>query len=189
MVVNVNPAASRLLSETEWPDRDSLDLALISAIQAGLPLCPYPYAEIGKRIGMDEAEVILRLERMQEKKLIKRMGVVVRHRELGYRANAMVVWDIPDEQIQMSGRCISQLQFVTLCYQRPRRLPDWRYNLFCMIHGKNRTEVLTKIEFLKQQCALEKIPNQVLFSRRCFKQRGARYVCEPNTKDCSHGQN
>ena len=73
--------------------------ALIAAIQEGLPLVSRPYADIAERIGMEESEGIQRVGDLQSNGAIKRMGVVVRHHELGYRANAMVVWDAPDAQI------------------------------------------------------------------------------------------
>jgi len=110
-----------------------------------------------------------------ENGVIKRLGVVVRHHELGYRANAMTVWNIPDEQVSEVGRCIGHFEFVTLCYRRPRRLPDWPYNLFTMIHGRDRDEVLANIDHLVHECGLGSIEREVLFSQRRFKQRGAIY--------------
>jgi len=154
---------------------DERDQALITLIQTGLPLSATPYADLGKKIAMDENEVIERLKRLANGKVIKRFGVVVRHHELGYRANAMTVWNIPDERVRELGPCMGQFEFVTLCYQRPRRLPDWSYNLFTMIHGKDRDDVLMNIQTLIERCSLEKIDHEVLFSTRRFKQRGAIY--------------
>jgi siroheme decarboxylase len=151
------------------------DLELVEAIQAGLPLVSRPYAAIGACIGMEEAEVIARLGGLLRDGVIKRMGVVVRHHELGYRSNAMVVWDIPDERVARLGPCMGKFDFVTLCYRRPRRLPDWPYNLFCMIHGRDRAGVLANVAQLVEQCALQGVRHEVLFSRRRFKQRGAYY--------------
>ena len=151
------------------------DQLLIEAIQGGLPLVSRPYAAIGKGIGMSEAEVITRLSQLLRSGVIKRFGVVVCHRKLGYRANAMVVWDVPDEQVAALGQRLGQFECVTLCYRRARHLPDWPYNLFCMIHGKDRNMVLDKLDELVEQCNLSHIPHQVLFSRHCFKQRGAIY--------------
>jgi len=99
----------------------------------------------------------------------------VRHHELGYRANAMVVWDVPDEQVEQIGLQLGDQDCVTLCYQRPRRLPDWSYNLFCMVHGRDRGEVLACIDRITAALAIDTIPHEVLFSGRRFKQRGARY--------------
>jgi DNA-binding Lrp family transcriptional regulator len=152
------------------------DRLLIAAIQDGLPLHPQPYAEIGRRIGMHETQVIARLRALQENGVIKRLGVIVRHHELGYRANAMVVWDVPDEQVSSLGRCLGGFDFVTLCYRRPRRLPDWPYNLFCMLHGRDREAVLDNVALLVERCGLQHLAYKVLFSRRRYKQRGARYL-------------
>jgi len=157
------------------PVADPLDLELVCAIQDGLPLVPRPYAEVGAMLGMDESEVTSRLARLIESGDIRRLGVVVRHRQLGYRANAMVVWDVPDDRIDEIGPLIGRQPFVNLCYQRPRRLPRWPYNLFCMLHGRTREGVLNNLAQMIEQCGLQDIPHQILFSRTQFKQRGARY--------------
>ncbi|GAB4262388.1 MAG: Lrp/AsnC family transcriptional regulator [Methylomicrobium sp.] len=163
---------------------DERDRQLLAAVQAGLPICSRPYAEIGRRIAMPEFEVIERLTYLKRAGLIKRLGVIVKHRALGYRANAMVVWNIADSCVEELGQKMSRFDFVTLCYQRPRRLPDWPYNLFCMIHGKDRSTVLAQIESLAQDLELFEIDRAVLFSQRCFKQRGARYrITEPTESE------
>jgi len=151
------------------------DNRLIAAIQDGLPLSSRPWAEVGERIGMDEGEVIRRVKALQEQGYIKRFGLVVRHHELGYNANAMVVWDVPDERVAEVGEALGRQRCVTLCYQRPRRLPHWPYNLFCMIHGKDRQRVLDYIDQVTEELGLQEIPKEVLFSGRRFKQRGAKY--------------
>ncbi|PLX62323.1 winged helix-turn-helix transcriptional regulator [Sedimenticola selenatireducens] len=151
------------------------DYRLIAEIQGGLPLTSHPYAEIGERIGLDEKTVIQRIDAMLESGIIKRLGIVVRHHELGYTANAMVVWDVPDERLNEVGEKLGALDCITLCYQRTRRLPDWPYNLFCMIHGQEREKVLAYIDRLVGSEGLADIPHKVLFSGRRFKQRGARY--------------
>lgn len=158
---------------------DARDMALIEAIQGGLPLVPHPYAEVAARVGMTEQEMIGRLRRLLDEGVIKRLGVVVRHHELGFQANAMVVWDIPDARVDILGPCMSQFEFVTLCYRRPRRLPEWPYNLFCMIHGRDRAGVLANVELLAERCGLQDVPRDVLFSGRRFKQRGALYRLSP----------
>jgi siroheme decarboxylase len=152
------------------------DRRLIAAIQDGLPLVPRPYAAIGGALHMSEAEVIAALRRLIEGGVIKRFGVIVRHRELGYRANAMVVWDVPDARVADAGRTLAALPFVTLCYRRPRRLPAWPYSLFCMIHGRDREAVEALVEQASAAAGLESLPRAVLFSRRRFKQRGALYA-------------
>lgn len=154
---------------------DARDLALLHALQDGLPLVTRPYSVLGARLGMSEGEVLARLWLLRERGIIKRFGVVVRHHELGYRANAMVVWDVPDELVGEVGADLGAVPYVTLCYRRPRRLPIWPFNLFTMIHGRDRAQVLQRVAELVEVCDLDDIHHQVLFSRRRFKQRGARY--------------
>ena len=152
-----------------------LDLDLLAALQDGLPVVDRPYARIAAELGVGEDDVLERLAVLQDNGTVSRFGVVVSHRELGYRANAMVVWDVPDERVDECGRRLAALPFVTLSYRRPRRLPDWPYNLFCMIHGRDRSQVLAEVEAATRESGLGGRKRAVLFSRRCFKQRGARY--------------
>ena len=167
---------------------DARDRQLLEQIQLGLPVCSRPYAEIGVRIDMPETEVIARLTQLKQQGLIKRMGVIVKHQQLGYRANAMIVWNVPDDLIKQLGGHISRFSFVTLCYQRPRQ-PGWPYNLYCMIHGKDKATVLNQLEQLVDACCLSGFEKEILFSRRCFKQRGAVYKSATNAAcaDVTHG--
>tara|TARA_B100000315_G_scaffold258987_1_gene313112 strand:- start:1633 stop:2139 length:507 start_codon:yes stop_codon:yes gene_type:complete len=151
------------------------DKALIAAIEDGLPLVSHPYEAVGNMIGLSEIEVIDRLENLIAIGVVSRFGVVVNHRQVGYRANAMVVWDIPDDCVADAGRCLAELSYVSLSYQRPRRLPDWPYNLFCMIHGREQGAVESLIEDAAKIAKLADVPRAVLFSGRQFKQRGAKY--------------
>ena len=151
------------------------DSALIRAIQGGLPLVERPFAAIAADLGLEEGAVIARIQELMAAGAIKRLGVVVRHQELGYGANAMVVWDLPDAGVDALGQRIGQLPYVTLCYRRPRRLPAWPYNLFTMIHGRDRAAVLAQVEAIKRDFDLGSVPSEVLFSGQRFKQRGAYY--------------
>ena len=152
------------------------DLRLLAAIQDGLPIDPRPYARVAEQAGLTEDETITRLDRLAREGVIRRFGVIVRHHELGYRANAMVVWDVPEAQVRDAGRRLARLPFVTLCYRRPRRRPHWPYNLFCMIHGRDRARVEAMVEEASEAADLSGLAREILFSRKRFKQRGARYA-------------
>lgn len=154
---------------------DKTDRLLLWQLESGLPLAPQPYAEIGDAIGLTEDEVLSRLRHLIDMGVIRRFGVVVRHHEVGYGANAMVVWDVPDCSISETVERLTANSCVTLCYQRPRRLPDWPYNLFAMIHGTDETSVRSHIAALRSEAPLSSFDYDVLFSRRRFKQTGARY--------------
>lgn len=151
---------------------DDSEQTFMGALQKGLPLVAQPFAQLE----WAETDALATLSRWSREGVIKRFGVVVRHHELGFNANAMVVWDVPDAEVSAVGRRIADSGGVSLCYRRPRFLPHWPYNLFCMIHGKNRNEVERAIATLVQSCELGQYPHSVLFSSRRFKQCGAQYV-------------
>ncbi len=153
-----------------------LDQQLIAAIQDGLEFTSKPFARIASQLGITERKVLNRLEQLKENGTIKRMGVVVKHRKLGFKANAMIVWDIPNDRVAEVAQRIASFECVTLCYQRPRRMPEWSYNLFSMIHGKDRESVLERLADLVEILELQDVKHKPLFSTRCFKQRGARYI-------------
>ncbi|MCK5831158.1 MAG: AsnC family transcriptional regulator [Methylococcales bacterium] len=154
---------------------DVIDRQLIHLLQQGLPLVSRPYAVIGKQLQLSEDETLSRLALLKKQGVIKRLGVIVNHRQLGYKANAMVVFDISDSLVNQVGEHISQFNFINLCYQRPRQGELWPYNLYCMIHGKNRDKVLQQLNHLIESCGLGQCQHEVLFSKQCFKQRGALY--------------
>jgi len=158
---------------------DSVDRQLIELLQQGLPLVSRPYAKIAEKLDLTEDEVLIRVAKLKQQGVIKRLGVVVNHRRLGYKANAMVVFDVPDSLISQIGDHVSQFNFVNLCYQRPRQGNQWPYSLYCMIHGKNRETVLKQLDHLIESCGLQQFKREILFSKQCFKQRGALYQALP----------
>jgi DNA-binding Lrp family transcriptional regulator len=166
---------------TEPVALDAQGQALVSALQGGLPLVAQPYARIAQQLGWSEQQVLDRIGTWLRTGLLKRFGVVVRHHELGYTANAMVVHDIPDALVDELGQRIGRHPGVTLCYRRPRVAPDWPYNLFCMLHGRDRATVEQEIARLRASFGLQDYPHAVLFSRTRYKQQGARYAQDAAT--------
>ncbi len=160
------------LSDT--PLLDEIDRALVRATQAGLPLTAQPYRALGERIGISADEVMLRLTRMLEAGMIRRIGAVPNHYALGYHANGMSVWDVADEQVDALGRQIGALECVSHCYLRPRRLPQWRYNLFAMLHGHDRAEVQAQVARIVTMLGAACRAHTVLFSTRILKKTGLR---------------
>lgn len=156
--------------------------ALRALLEDGLPIATRPYQVLAEQIGSDEATVMSQIDDWQDEQLIKRFGLVVKHHQLGYRANAMVVWNIADDQVDDIGEKFKQSGRVSLCYRRPRRGEHWPYNLFCMIHGKERQAVEQQVQALVADYGLKAIEHKLLFSTRQFKQRGGRFA-RPNVAD------
>lgn len=152
---------------------DPLDRDILAAIEDGLPLVERPYRAVAEHLGRDPQVVIDRLEQLTAAGIVTRFGCVVRHRALGYNANAMAVWDIPDNNVGNVAAMVARSPNVTLCYRRPRRRPAWPYNLFCMVHAKSRRDAYAAIDELNLLADTGLNDQAVLFSTRCFKQRGA----------------
>lgn len=153
---------------------DSLDRAIIEATQAGLPLAERPYAIVAGQVGSDEKTVMTRMQAMQDVGIIRRIGAVPNHYVLGFRGNGMSVWDVPDERIQACGEMIGALDFVSHSYHRPRHPPLWNYNLFAMVHGKDRDEVMLKVDRIAELLGSDSRAHEVLFSTRILKKTGLR---------------
>jgi len=153
---------------------DALDRRIVAATQAGLPLVAQPYRAVAEMVGATEAEVVTRLERMLVNGAIRRIGAVPNHYALGFSANGMSVWDVADEKIVEVGAMVGALDFVTHCYQRPRHLPLWPYNLFAMAHGRTRAEVEEKVGRIAALIGDAARAHEVLYSTRILKKTGLR---------------
>jgi DNA-binding Lrp family transcriptional regulator len=153
---------------------DELDRRLIVATQAGLPLVAKPYHALAELLGVSPDVVMARMQAMLERGKIRRIGAVPNHYAIGYTANGMSVWDVPDELVDTLGEQIGALDFVTHCYHRPRALPAWPYNLFAMVHGSSREEVLTKVGEIRTLLGQACRNHDVLFSTQILKKTGLR---------------
>jgi DNA-binding Lrp family transcriptional regulator len=160
----------------EAPRCDALDRALVAATQAGLPLVAEPYGEIGDRLRCDPGTVLDRLAQLLAGGAIRRIGAVPNHYRLGLRGNGMTVWDIEDAEVDGLGAEVGALECVSHCYRRPRRLPLWPYNLFAMVHGQDRTQVLDATRRIESLVGPHCRDHRVLFSEAVLKKTGLRFA-------------
>lgn len=155
---------------------DALDRAIVAATEAGLPLVPEPFAAIARKTGSDGGTVMERLGTMLSTGAIRRIGAVPNHYRLGLRGNGMSVWNIADDKADALGERIGAQDFVSHCYLRPRRVPLWPYNLFAMVHGRDRTEVAAKVAVIAELAGGDCRQHAVLFSSAVLKKTGLRFV-------------
>lgn len=158
------------------PDTRALragDRALVQALTRGIALDARPYALMGQDLGRGETEIMARIRALAAARILARFGVIVRHRALGWRANAMVVWDLPEADIATAGPRLAAQTGVTLCYERAPVPGAWPYRLYAMFHARSRAEALAHLETAIAGAGLGGVPHLALFSNRCFKQTGA----------------
>jgi DNA-binding Lrp family transcriptional regulator len=172
--MNATSASRRQPPASDTAAFDALDRRIIVATQGGLPRVTRPYHAIGEQVGATAAEVMARLQRMLDRGMIRRIGVVPNHYALGYRFNAMSVWNVPDERIRELGQTIGALEFVSHCYHRPRHPPEWPYNLFAMVHGRDRDEVEAKAADIARLLGDADRGHALLYSTRILKKTGLR---------------
>jgi siroheme decarboxylase len=158
------------------PDMSTLqeqDRPILHALAQGLPLTPTPFADLATDLGMPETAVLARIRALSDGGILTRIGVIVRHRAVGWSANAMVVWQVPEDRLIPAGEALAAHPGITLCYQR-RTVPGvWDYNLYSMIHARSRQEAQDTLAAAASLPELAGVPHQPLFSVHCYKQTGA----------------
>lgn len=154
--------------------RDAIDRRIIEATQAGLPVAPRPYHVLAGRLGLPPAEIMERMQRMLDAGIIRRIGAVPNHYAVGYRANGMTVWDVPDDRVDEIGARVGALEFVTHCYRRPRHPPEWPYNLFAMVHGRDRDATDRQVRRIAALLGNDCRAHAVLYSTQILKKTGMR---------------
>lgn len=146
-------------------------MKLLKSIQDGIAIVSEPFVHIAEELGLSEKEVMERLQKMGKEGVIRRFGASIGHRAIGITANAMCTWNVPDEKVEEIGAIMAGFPEVTHCYERPR-YPDWKYNLFTMVHAYSREECEKIAKEISLTTGIKDYA--ILFSEREFKKTGVR---------------
>ncbi len=168
--------AGRAATAKQTTALDEIGRRLVMALQEGLPLFIRPFSILASRVGCDENELLERIRRWRAEGAIKRFGIVVRRQAPDEGDNALLVQDVPDEAVERVGRLLAREPAVALCYERVRVLPDWPYNVYCILRGPSRENLLAAIAALRERLGLGAYASEVLFSLQRFKRDGVRYA-------------
>jgi len=151
-----------------------IDGAIVRATQAGLMRVARPYHAVAAAVGITPELVMARIDAMLADGRIRRIGAVPNHYALGWRANAMSVWDVADDRVDALGAAVGALPGVSHCYRRARHLPRWPYNLYAMVHGHTRAEAETEVAVIAAVLGDATRQHDVLYSTRVLKKSGLR---------------
>jgi DNA-binding Lrp family transcriptional regulator len=152
--------------------------ALARLLQDDLSDVEAPFAALAdtllaQGVAADEAWVLERTRAWADAGVIRRFGAAIKHAKTGFTANAMGVWDCPDEaEVERVGPIMASFAEVSHCYQRPRR-PTWPHDLYTMIHGRSPEECEDVAERIRAATGLP--PARLLYSVREFKKSSMRY--------------
>ncbi|ADO77463.1 Lrp/AsnC family transcriptional regulator [Halanaerobium praevalens] len=151
---------------------DKLDKQIIKAFEKDIPLTLNPYQEIAANLNIEKDELLKRLKKLKEKKILKRVSAILHHRDSGYRANGMFVCDFKEENISQYGKEISKLDSVSHCYQR-KKYQNWPYNFYAMMHAQDKLSLETKISKLAIKYKIKDY--QILYSTEELKKTSMQY--------------
>ena len=160
---------------TETAEISALDKKIVRLLQGEFPLVAEPYKALADEIGISEGELIARIDAMREEKKIRKVGAVLRHREVGFTSNALCVWDVPDVRIDETARRMAEHPRVSHCYER-NRTADWRYNLYTMIHGYSHDECEEIAAALAAETGIG--DRQMLYTKHEWKKTSMKYFAE-----------
>lgn len=152
-----------------------LDKRIVRVLQGDFPLVAEPYKTLAEQVGVSEETFLERVKAMQATKKIRKMGAVLCHREVGFKANVLVAWEVPAERLDEIAQQMAASPSVTHCYDR-NTAPDWPYNLYTMVHGHSREECEQVVADLGKAC---QVSNHVmLYSRHEWKKTAMKYFME-----------
>lgn len=144
-------------------DLDKIDENLIELLH-DIPLTKRPFDEISKTLGITEKEVISRIKKLIEGGKLRRFSGLIAHRAIGITANAMCMWNVPDDKVEEIGKIMASFDEVTHCYERKN---PWGYNLFTMVHGYERKECKEVIKRISEATGINDY--SIMFSDRELK--------------------
>ncbi|TDX46389.1 DNA-binding Lrp family transcriptional regulator [Halanaerobium congolense] len=151
---------------------DELDKKIIKVLETDIPLTLNPYQKIAEDLNIDRAELLTRLQKLKERKILKRISAILHHRDSGYQANGMFVCHFSEQEIDQLGKEISKLEAVSHCYQR-QTYQNWPYNFYAMMHAKNKEELEKKVNQLVEKYKIEDY--QILYSTEELKKTSMKY--------------
>lgn len=153
------------------------DKEFIRELQKDLEIVDRPFLKSAQKLGMTEEQVFEKLKYYEEIGVMRRFAAILRHRDVGFVANGMIVWKVPEERITEVGGKLGAFPQVSHCYQRPV-YADWPYNVFSMIHCKSEDEAENMAKIIQNQINVNDY--KILFSAREFKKTRVEYFVEQN---------
>ena len=153
------------------------DKHFIRELQKDLKVIPEPFKEMAENLSITTTELFSKAKEYEKNGVMRRFAAILRHRDAGFSANGMVVWQVPDEKIDEIGYKLAAFPQVSHCYRRPV-YSDWQFNLFSMIHART-LEAAEKIA-VEMSEIVEIKDYRILFSSREFKKERVKYFEESN---------
>lgn len=151
------------------------DKEYIRELQKDLEIIKRPFLKSAQKLGITEEQLLEKVRHYEEIGVMRRFAAILRHRDAGFIANGMIVWNVPVEKIDEIGSKLGAFPQVSHCYQRPV-YKDWPYNIFSMIHCKSQQDAEKMAKEIQKQIGIDDY--RILFSSREFKKTRVEYFVE-----------
>lgn len=152
---------------------DPIDRNIIRLLQGDIPLQSHPFLELAQTLNITEGEIVERIRALRQNGMLRRWGAVLRHRQAGYVANAMVAWQVEPERADEAGQIMAGFNEISHCYLR--EVPDtFTYSLFTMLHARSDEELVDLVSRVSQRTGLNDF--LVIKSLKEFKKASMKYV-------------
>ena len=162
------------IKETKFEPTEQ-DKDFIRELQKNMDIIDEPFVNAAKNLGLTENEVFEKMKHYEDIGVVRRFAAILRHRQIGFTANGMIVWKVDDDKISEVGSKLGSFPQVSHCYERPT-YPDWPYNVFSMIHCKTQDEAYDVAKTIQDQIHVDDY--NILFSTREFKKTRVEYFVE-----------
>ena len=156
-------------------DPTEKDKEFIRELQKDMEIIDEPFVKAANNLGITENELFEQMKYYEEIGVMRRFAAILRHRQVGFTANGMIVWKVPEDKISEVGSQLGAFPQVSHCYERPT-YPDWPYNVFSMIHCKTQDEAHEMAKTIQSQIHVDDY--RILFSSREFKKTRVEYFVE-----------
>ena len=155
------------------PTEDDKDF--IRELQKDMEIIDEPFVQAANNLGITEDELFAKMKHYESIGVLRRFAAILRHRQVGFTANGMIVWKVPEDRITSVGETLGSFPQVSHCYERPT-YDDWPYNVFSMIHCKTQDEANDVAKTIQNQINVDEF--RILFSSREFKKTRVEYFVE-----------
>lgn len=149
-----------------------IDKKIIMFIQEDIPLKTRPFQEMARQLNLTEDEFIQHIKDLRRRGYIRRFGAHVRHRNAGINQNALILWAVPEKDVERIGKSLAEIPEVTHCYQRPP-FTEKAYNIFTMIHGRSREDLNNMAKQIADKIGF--YDYEMLFSTEEFKKASMKF--------------
>lgn len=149
-----------------------LEKKVIALLQTDIPVVRRPFRQMAETIGITEEQFLEVLTRLNERGIIRRFGATLKHQKSGFKANAMVAWNVDETKVEQVGTAMAEFDEITHCYRR-NPAPGWPYNLYTMVHAATEAECLSLVE--KIAATVGESDYTLLFSRKELKKTSMKY--------------